>query len=100
MLHICDMGTAADNARCATSRMDLARSVTSSGIIIYMISLHATGCCLKSAHKEMGCCCWGVGSLGEKTLHFQSGVVLWGGIKAQKVEKVGFAVHRASFVFF
>ena len=26
--------------------------------------------------------------------------VLWGGIKVEKVEKVGFAVHRASFVFF
>ena len=33
-------------------------------------------------------------------LHFQSGVVEWGGIKVKKVEKVGFAVHRASFVFF
>ena len=35
-----------------------------------------------------------------KHLHFQSGVGLWGGIKVEKVEKVGFAVHRASFVFF
>ena len=36
----------------------------------------------------------------EMHLHFQSGVVEWGGIKVKKVEKVGFAVHRASFVFF
>ena len=40
---------------------------------------------------------WG---LGGNDLHFQSGVVEWGGIKVKKVEKVGFAVHRASFVFF
>ena len=33
-------------------------------------------------------------------VYHQSGVVLWGGIKVEKVEKVGFAVHRASFVFF
>ena len=40
---------------------------------------------------------WG---LGGNEGDFQSGVVLWGGIKVEKVEKVGFAVHRASFVTF
>ena len=39
---------------------------------------------------------WG---LGDNEGVFQSRVVLWGGIKAQKVEKVGFAVQRTSFVF-
>ena len=28
-------------------------------------------------------------------VYHQSGVVLWGGVKVEKVEKVGFAVHRA-----
>ena len=39
---------------------------------------------------------WG---LGGNEGDFQSGVVLWGGIKVEKVEKVGFVVHRASCFF-
>ena len=30
----------------------------------------------------------------EMKVYHQSGVVLWGGIKVEKVEKVGFVVHR------
>ena len=45
---------------------------------------------------------WGLGGNEGVTPSpsFQSGVVEWGGIKVKNVEKVGFAVHRASFVFF